>query len=392
MAVIITKMKAATLYNQCQSVKELRQFITMFRQPAQIWSMEGLVLLSNSSFNALMGLEPGFDWEPLQFSFVLDDQVIAAGADQLIANALSGRPVDIHSLLFSPAACERLPGGGKEPVKLFLSLQPIIVDNGSDCIICVVSDYMAGGELIEQQLMRSQKMENLETLANGIAHEFNNLLTGIKGMTSLIMDESDRSSDVHSFAMAIDENIERGANLIKQLLSYSREMPYMLKRTDIAAYFRDTVAMLQLQLSKRIHFELRLLADCEVMLDRHRMDQVLASILVNARNAMGKNGQVIISITQQGPLQENQPGFDDNWVCICIEDSGPGIPPELQDRIFEPFFTTSQKATASGLGLSVANKIVKLHNGVLIAGDSEELGGAAMRIYLPAVSNTGAAG
>ncbi|MCB1220103.1 MAG: HAMP domain-containing histidine kinase [Planctomycetales bacterium] len=364
-------------------MRALRQFITLFRQPAQIWATDGRVLLSNSSFNNLFGLDAGFDWHAINFRFVEDPQIIAAGADHLIKHALSGRFVDIHSLEYIPARNPRFAAGRSEPVKLFLNLQPIIVEDGLDCIICVVSDYMAGGELMEQQLIRSQKMENLETLANGIAHEFNNLLTGIKGMTSLIMDEVEPESDVYSFALAIDDNIERGAKLIEQLLSYSREMPYMLKRTSIGSYFQDTFSMLRLQVTKRIQFDLRMMVEAEVMLDRHRMDQVIASLLVNARNAMGRNGQIIVTVSAVAPprLEEQLPDVD--WVCISIEDSGPGIPAELRERIFEPFFSTNRHSISTGLGLSVANKIVKLHNGILQAGDSEELGGAAMRIYLP---------
>ncbi|MCB1218517.1 HAMP domain-containing histidine kinase [bacterium] len=367
-------------------MRELRQFITLFRQPAQIWSPEGQVLLSNASFNSLFGLEPGFDWEPLGFRFSDDPQIRAAGADQLISNALNGRYVDIQGLQYVPERNPHFSSGSSDALKLFLNLQPIMGVEQLECIICVVSDYMAGGELMEQQLIRSQKMENLETLANGVAHEFNNLLTGIKGMTSLIMDEAEQESEIHSFAKAIDVSIERGAHLIEQLLSYSREMPYMLKRSDVASYFRDSLPMLQLQLSKRIHLEMRILSQANVMLDRHRLDQAIASLLVNARNAMGKNGQIILTVSHLSPIGDGQPVLDMSWVCISIEDSGPGIPPEIRERIFEPFFTTSRNASATGLGLSVASKIVKLHNGLLQVADSEELGGAAMRIFLPTVS------
>ena len=141
--------------------------------------------------------------------------------------------------------------------------------------------------------------------------------------------------------------------------------------------------MLRLQVTKRIQFDLRLLAEAEVMLDRHRMDQVISSLLVNARNAMGRNGQIIVTVSEGSPSQLEEQMPDVEWICISIEDSGPGIPAELRERIFEPFFSTKRNSISTGLGLSVANKIVKLHNGILQAGDSEELGGAAMRIYLP---------
>ena len=366
-------------------MKQLSQFISMFRQPAQIWSADGRVLLTNAAFNSLFGLHPTFDWEPLDFRFITDAQIVQAGAVSLVEKALQGHYTEIHSLEYIPSLNTRLSHARNEPLKLVLSLQPIMLDNGQNCIICVVSDYMAGGELMEQQLMRSQKMENLETLANGIAHEFNNLLTGIKGMTSLIKDEVEPQSEVHQFASAIDVNIERGANLINQLLSYSRELPYRLLRSNIEQYLAESLPMLQLQITKRINIELKVEHNAEVMLDRHRMDQALANLLLNARHFIGNSGRILINVDARSLLDEQQSAHHLNWLCISVEDSGPGVPVEFLDRIFEPFFTTSKRSNASGLGLSVANKIIKLHNGVMQAGTSDELGGAAMRIFLPAL-------
>lgn len=374
------------LYNLNHSVKNLKQFISLFRQPAQIWSSDGRVLQANNSFNALFGLRDNFDWESLNFSFIDDEQIRQAGAVPLIEKALTGQYAEIHSLEYIPSRNPRFTNARNEPLKLVVSLQPVQDAKEIRCIVCVVSDYMAGGELMEKQLIRSQKMENLETLANGIAHEFNNLLTGIKGMTSLIKDDVDPDSEVQQFATAIDVNIERGANLINQLLSYSRELPYHLKRSDLRSYLNDSLPMLQLQLSKRIHIQLCVESSAEVMLDRNRMDQVLTNLLMNARNSVGNNGQILIRVGYSAPHDPDHPMHDPDWLCISVEDNGPGIKPEIFNRIFEPFFTTSKKASASGLGLSVAHKIIKLHNGIMQPGNSELLGGAAMRIYLPALT------
>jgi signal transduction histidine kinase len=359
----------------------------MFRQPAQIWSSDGLVLQANSAFNSLFGLGADFDWESLNFRFTEDDQIKQAGAVPLIEKALMGYYAEIHSLDYIPALNPLLHNSRNEPLKLVVSLQPVHGSSDLTCIVCVVSDYMAGGELMEQQLIRSQKMENLETLANGIAHEFNNLLTGIKGMTSLIKDDVDPDSEVHQFASAIDVNIERGANLINQLLSYSRELPYHLKRSNIRNYLEESLPMLQLQLGKRIRIELNIEGNPEVMLDRHRMDQVLTNLLLNARNSAGNSGQILIRVGRETPHDPEHLMQALDWMCISVEDSGAGIRPEIYSRIFEPFFTTSKKASASGLGLSVANKIIKLHNGIMQPGSSELLGGAAMRVFLPTREN-----
>jgi signal transduction histidine kinase len=346
------------------------------------------VLVSNHRFNDLFSLPPDLDWAACGLSLLADPQVQAAGLHVMFERAFQGLTTEVHSFIYDPSQNQLASKTATEKLKLFFCVNPLIAEDGKlQAVLCVVSDYSTVGVRYEQELMRSQKMENIETLASGVAHEFNNIFTGIKGMTELIKDEVDTSSEVYEFAEAIHSNINRGAELIQQLSSFAREVPYTLRLKRLGSYLQDTLPLMQIQVQRRIRIALDIYTDGEIMLDTNRMDQALANVLLNARDAMGGQGEIRVSLDAGQPTVE-PPIRAGDWFCLEVADSGPGIPDELLQRVIEPFFTTKERGKATGLGLSVTSRIVASHGGVIEIGRSPELGGAAIRFYLPRVDSS----
>ncbi len=366
----------------------LIELISQMHSPAQLWAEDGSVVCSNPVFNELLGLPVTFDWARHNLRPIDDPQFIRAGLPQQFQRALAGVSSELASVHYDPQVNPFATNQQSGSLRLFIVLRPLYgAGQAPTYIACFISDYAVAGERYESQMMRIQKMENLETLASGVAHEFNNIFTGIKGLTDLIRDETDETSEVHEFATAIQQNISRGADLIQQLSSFAREMPHSLRAKRVSSYIDNALPLMKIQVQRRIVLDVALKADGEVQIDPSRMDQALANVLHNSRDAMGGQGKVQITVDQVSP--QPAPGLElpDNsdWIMIEIADSGQGIPEELRERVVEPFFSTKERGKATGLGLSVTNRIVVSHGGVLQIGKSEQLGGAAIRVFLPLV-------
>jgi len=369
-------------------VELTNQLISKLPTPIQLMAPDGSVMLTNPAFNELFGLPPMLDWNQQGLSLITDPQSVKSGVDVMIHRALTGMRTEIHSFVYNPTENPHCVSPESQSLTLFMTLWPLLSDDAEvRAIVCLVTDHVDRGNRYEQELMRSQKMENMERLASGVAHEFNNIFTGIKGMAELIKDEVDRSSEIFEFADSIQQNIARGAELIQQLNSFAREVPITLRPKLLSEYIDRALPLMQMQVQRRVNITTNIVKDGHVHIDASRMDQALANILLNSRDAMGGQGQIQITIDNRRP--DPEPGLehaqDSDWCVLEIADSGPGIPPELCDRVLEPFFTTKERGKATGLGLSVTSRIILSHNGCIQIGKSEELGGAAIRIFLPIV-------
>lgn len=360
----------------------LTQLITQLSEPAQLWTSAGDVVATNPRFNQLLGLEGGTDWGSEGRRFIDDPQLGVAGARELALKALGGAAVEIASLPYTPPM---IGGNGAHPpasLRLFIRLRPIKNEDGQlEYVLCTVTEYATVSERLENDLMRSQKMENVETLASSVAHEFNNLFTGIRGLTELICDAVAEDSEVAEFAALISKNITRGAELIQKLSSFAREMPHSLRRGKMSAYLNHLLPLVQLQVPKRLEIELEVLADAPVMLDQSRLDQAMANLIGNAKDATDGSGKVKLTLREGRPAQGDI--ADVHWIELDVEDSGPGIPEALYEKVIDPFFTTKDRGKSTGLGLSMTQRIIALHDGVIEIGRSEKLGGACFRIFLP---------
>ena len=238
---------------------------------------------------------------------------------------------------------------------------------------------------LEQQLIQSQKMEGLRTLAGGIAHDFNNILAIILGYTNRL-ETLDSKAETSRSVKIIKEAVERGAALVQQLLTSARQTEARFSALDLNALVSELEKMLQATFPKMINFELRLQPDLPLITaDRSQIHQVLLNLCVNARDAMSDGGTLTLetSMTPGTELIESFTGAGtQNYACIRVRDTGVGMSKQVKSHIFEPFFTTKERSKGTGLGLSVVYGVVNNHRG-FVQVESEPGAGTTFLVYLP---------
>ncbi|MEM8854209.1 MAG: ATP-binding protein [Pseudomonadota bacterium] len=257
-----------------------------------------------------------------------------------------------------------------------------------DALIVAVTDVTAQSEL-EAQIVQSRKMQAIGQLAGGIAHDFNNVLTAIIVVSDLLLQSHRPSDPAFRDIMDIKQNAQRAANLVKQLLAFSRRQtlrPSVLNLNDVVA---DLSVMLDRLLGETIHLDINYGRDLwPVLADLSQVEQVVINLSVNARDAMAGGGTLSIRTrnvphdalaAEEGDGEETVAG---DAVLIEIEDVGTGIPQASLDKIFEPFFTPKAPGEGTGLGLSTVYGIVKQTGGALTV-ESVEGKGTTFRVYLP---------
>ena len=244
---------------------------------------------------------------------------------------------------------------------------------------------------LEEQFVRAQKMEAVGRLAGGIAHEFNNLLTGISGNVTLALPHLEAEHPARGALANIQEALRGGERLARQLLSFSRKQVTYPEPVFLDRKLPELREMLERIIGENIKLETR--ADgpiSPIKADAGQLDQVVVNLVINARDAMPDGGTVTISVrdlvlrefwsTQGSQLP------DGTYVEILVVDEGHGVPSEIQELIFEPFFTTKPVERGTGLGLASVHGIVTEHGGCIEV-ESEEGQGATFRILMPAAAD-----
>jgi PAS domain S-box-containing protein len=243
---------------------------------------------------------------------------------------------------------------------------------------------------LEKQLLQAHKMESIGTLAGGIAHDFNNLLYIIMGNTELAMDEIRDGNPLSVYLERVKSACLRAADVVKQLLNFSRETAQDLKPLDIVAAIREEVRFLRTIFPSTIDIHQNLPKDkISIAADPAQINQVLMNICTNAAQAMEKTGGSIDITAGLTDLDQDQSLQYPNllpgpYARILIEDTGPGIDPENLDRIFDPYFTTREVGEGSGMGLAVVHGIVTHHKGA-VGVTSEKGKGAAFTLLFPVI-------
>jgi two-component system cell cycle sensor histidine kinase/response regulator CckA len=240
---------------------------------------------------------------------------------------------------------------------------------------------------LEIQFAQSQKMQAIGQLAGGVAHDFNNLLTAMIGFCDLLLLRSPPSDPSFSDIMQIKQNANRAANLVRQLLAFSRQQtlqPRVLNITDILYELRHLIERL---IGEHIDLDVVHGRDLGlVKVDQGQFEQVIINLAVNARDAMPRGGTLTIrtaNVHQERHLRrghESMPAGD--YVLIEMTDTGVGIPKENLARIFDPFFSTKEVGSGTGLGLSTVYGIVKQTGGFVFVSSAPGQG-AVFQIYLP---------
>ncbi|WP_340118648.1 PAS domain S-box protein [Pelagibius sp. 7325] len=243
---------------------------------------------------------------------------------------------------------------------------------------------------LERQFAQSQKMQAVGQLAGGIAHDFNNLLTAMIGFSDLLLLRHRPGDQSFADIMQIKQNANRAANLVRQLLAFSRQQtlqPRLLNLTDILA---ELSHLLRRLIGENIELKMSHGRDLGMIkADQGQLEQVIINLAVNARDAMDGGG--VLNIRTAGVKVERARKLKDetmppgNYTVVEVTDTGCGIPVENLDRIFDPFFSTKEVGAGTGLGLSTVYGIVKQTGGYVFV--ESTLGeGTTFSIFLPAVA------
>ena len=242
-------------------------------------------------------------------------------------------------------------------------------------------------ELLEEQIRHAQKMEAVGTLAGGVAHDFNNILTAIIGYGILLQNSLTGKSALSNYIEQMLAAAERAANLTQRLLAFSRKQVINPKPINLNRTIMNLFDILLRLIGENIELKLNLAKDDVIVkADESHMDQVIINLVTNAKDAMPNGGIITISsqvvdlpVSKIKGIDSFNPGI---YGALIVSDTGKGIDPETRDRIFDPFFTTKEIGKGTGLGLSIVYGIVEQHNG-FIELDTNSESGTTFTILLP---------
>ncbi len=261
------------------------------------------------------------------------------------------------------------------------------MEDGEVALIAVMSDATELKSL-EAQFVQSQKMQAIGQLAGGVAHDFNNLLTAITGHCDLLLLRHDQGDPDYADLMQINQNANRAAALVGQLLAYSRKQTLRPELIDLRETLADLTHLLNRLVGEKV--SLGVTHDpalSAIRADKRQLEQVIVNLVVNARDAMPEGGTVRIvteNVALTEPLRRDRavvaPGL---YVSVKIVDEGIGIPADKSQKVFEPFFTTKRAGEGTGLGLSTAYGIVKQSGGFIFL-ESTPGEGTVFQLLFPA--------
>jgi len=240
--------------------------------------------------------------------------------------------------------------------------------------------------LLEQQLIQAQKLESLGTLASGIAHDFNNILGIIIGHATLVQRLQLEPDKIADSIKSITTAAQRGAGLVRQLLTFARKSDVILQRIPLNDLIKEVVSLTRETFPKTVTVSMKLEDKLPTILaDSTQIQQVFLNLCVNARDAMPNGGTLSLS-TRLNTGEEVHRRFSEarasQYVLIEFSDTGTGMDEATRNRIFEPFFTTKAPGKGTGLGLAVAFGIIHIHKGFIDV-SSEPGHGTTFSIYFP---------
>lgn len=363
---------------QCRLLAETSRDIIL------VHDMEGRILFANKAGLDYAGLKKE---EAIGRSIL--DFVPPEWQKALLERQESRSKGDLSPYLYE---AEFLKGTG-ERVPVEVSSAPIVRGGAVSSILIVARNIterkqaQADAVLLQAQFAQAQKMEAVGRLAGGVAHDFNNMLTSILGFTEIAMAKLDRGSPIQDDLKEVRAAGKRSAEIVRQLLAFARRQPLSPRLLSINETIDGMLKMLRRLIGEDIELAWRPQVDLwRVMMDPSQIDQILANLCVNARDALPQGGKIAIE-TRNVPLDEEDCAGHEglkkgNFVLLAVSDNGCGMDKETLAKIFEPFFTTKEAGRGTGLGLATVYGIVNQNDG-LINVYSEPGVGTTFKIYLP---------
>jgi two-component system sensor histidine kinase EvgS len=359
-----------------ESEQQLHAILESGANPTVVYDAEGFPQYLNAAFTGVFG----WTREELagqRIPFVPDDQkeVTAAKIKEIYA---TGDPVKF--------ANQRLTKDGRR-LDVIVSAAIIKTAEGRGTGMVVSLTDVSEQKNLELQLRQAQKMESVGRLAGGVAHDFNNMLGVILGYAELALDKVDRDDPLHADLTEIINAARRSADITRQLLAFARRQTIAPKVLDLNDTVEGMLRMLRRLIGEDI--DLQWLPDgglWPVKIDPSQVDQLLANLCVNARDAIAGVGKITIeteNVHFDPQYCRDHLGFTaGDYVLLAVSDDGCGMDAEIRDHLFEPFFTTKDAGQGTGLGLATVYGIVKQNNGFINV-YSEPGAGTTVKIYLP---------
>ncbi|MEK7713596.1 MAG: PAS domain S-box protein, partial [Deltaproteobacteria bacterium] len=263
-----------------------------------------------------------------------------------------------------------------EPKYAILSISPIRGNKGIITEVLGIAKDITDQKMLEKQVADTEKMSAIGQLAAGVAHEVNNPLGGILNCLYNLRKNEFSEEKEEEYYRAMEDGIHRVKKIVSQLLDFSQQHEPEFTYVDVNSLVEDVFFLMNCTFSKNgISFKKKLSPRLpRLLIDKHKISQVLTNILINAVQATKEKGQITVRTTQK-----------EGWCIIDIADSGPGIPEDIFPRIFDPFFTTKDVGEGTGLGLSVSRGIIEMHNGKIDVKSTAGVG-AIFTIKLPLAS------
>ena len=371
----ITERKATE-----RALRQYQRIFTAFSDPIALLDPSGRVDLANRTFYRWFWPD-GIPGAAATIAEALDPAFWEASLEPALLQCLGGEEVQLQAWI-------DLPGGKLRYTTM--TLDPFRDEDETITHGIWTLRDLSETKNLEDQLRQSQKMEAIGTLAGGIAHNFNNLLMGIQGRSSLMLMDTGEDHPFVEHLQGIETLVREAAGLTRQLLGYARGGKYDPVPTDLNALVVKNLKMFantckELEIRETYAFDLR-----RVEVDQGQISQVLLNIFVNAWQAMPDGGRLTITTAQQHldtRAAESCGVVAGRYAVVHIGDTGRGMDRATLHRIFDPFFTTKGPGRGTGLGLASAYGIVRNHGG-FIEVDSELGQGAQFSIYLPTTDKT----
>ncbi|HWQ22142.1 MAG TPA: PAS domain S-box protein [Clostridia bacterium] len=277
----------------------------------------------------------------------------------------------------------RRKDGSTYPVEVHLQR---VQGEGQSWFLAFIND-VSERQHMQAQLLQSQKMEAVGELAGGVAHDFNNMLTGILGNVAIIHDTMSPRDPLRENVHAIETAAQEAANLTRGLLTFSRGAVVQPVALDTNASVERIMAVLKQSLPESLTIVSNLESDTwNVYMDQAQMTQILLNLGVNARDAMNGRGTITVAtrnaVVDASYVETHHFARQGDFVVVSVADTGSGIPPEALPHIFEPFFTTKPVGSGTGLGLSVVYGAANQAGGWITV-QSEAGRGTLFEVYLP---------
>ena len=255
----------------------------------------------------------------------------------------------------------------------------------------IVADQTTQIKEQDRELRHKQKLEAIGSLAGGVAHEFNNLLQVIHGLTTIAMEDLPAENPTHENLVGVVEAANRATGITRNLLSFSRRRPMQKLVFEVNEIVAATIQMVNPLLGKRIEVRSQLVDNAgHVLANGDLISQSLLNLCVDARDAMDKGGEICIS-TEKVEVIDGQSKYNvpielqsGPYCVVSVSDNGQGIPEDQMERIFDPFFTTKDVGKGTGMGLSMVFGAVQEHGGGVTV-ESEVGQGTTFRVFLPFV-------